>query len=271
MTESVSPSRTSEKLLEYQRWRTIGRRLNMRLVESLDKKELNEAGKRLGLLHKGVFHFDTEDTATVLMDFALFHVRRNGQNALERRLAQSPPTDPDELTWLQAVCQARYRILQVTEVYRGFGMQTRDIFRDETEVLVDVNLSRTVPRHSVMAGHVYRVSDYWIATGAALPVEPEILEELSAQMPPRFGRQPEDYRRLSPEQETELATLVIRKCLEGGMSEHVRYGTPPPRPHYDPAPVAPPAPHRVGRNDPCPCGSRRKFKKCCYREGPVAF
>ncbi len=21
--------------------------------------------------------------------------------------------------------------------------------------------------------------------------------------------------------------------------------------------------HRVGRNDPCPCGSDRKFKKCC--------
>jgi len=23
------------------------------------------------------------------------------------------------------------------------------------------------------------------------------------------------------------------------------------------------APHRVGRNDPCPCGSGKKFKKCC--------
>ena len=22
---------------------------------------------------------------------------------------------------------------------------------------------------------------------------------------------------------------------------------------------------KVGRNDPCPCGSGRKFKKCCYR------
>ena len=24
---------------------------------------------------------------------------------------------------------------------------------------------------------------------------------------------------------------------------------------------------KVGRNDPCPCGSGRKFKKCCAREG----
>ena len=22
---------------------------------------------------------------------------------------------------------------------------------------------------------------------------------------------------------------------------------------------------KVGRNEPCPCGSRRKFKKCCGR------
>ena len=41
---------------------------------------------------------------------------------------------------------------------------------------------------------------------------------------------------------------------------------PPPAPAY--VPPAPPAPVRrsepkVGRNDPCPCGSGKKFKKCC--------
>lgn len=25
---------------------------------------------------------------------------------------------------------------------------------------------------------------------------------------------------------------------------------------------------RVGRNDPCPCGSGDKFKRCCYRKAP---
>jgi uncharacterized protein YecA (UPF0149 family) len=34
-------------------------------------------------------------------------------------------------------------------------------------------------------------------------------------------------------------------------------------PGYRP-PVAA-APSRVGRNDPCPCGSGKKFKKCCMR------
>lgn len=31
---------------------------------------------------------------------------------------------------------------------------------------------------------------------------------------------------------------------------------PPPRPKLG-----------VGRNDPCPCGSGKKFKKCCLRRG----
>ncbi len=39
---------------------------------------------------------------------------------------------------------------------------------------------------------------------------------------------------------------------------------PLPRPieDYDPAPYVRPRP-KVGRNDPCPCGSGKKFKKCC--------
>ena len=24
-------------------------------------------------------------------------------------------------------------------------------------------------------------------------------------------------------------------------------------------------PHQTGRNDPCPCGSGKKFKRCCHR------
>jgi hypothetical protein len=43
---------------------------------------------------------------------------------------------------------------------------------------------------------------------------------------------------------------------------------PVPRPKRDPlAPryQYPPEEVRVGRNDPCPCGSGAKFKKCCGR------
>jgi len=47
----------------------------------------------------------------------------------------------------------------------------------------------------------------------------------------------------------ELSSLRHRETQEGQM---------PPRPA--PRPQAPP---RIGRNDPCPCGSGKKYKKCC--------
>ena len=37
---------------------------------------------------------------------------------------------------------------------------------------------------------------------------------------------------------------------------------------FEPPPTPPPAP-RVGRNDPCPCGSGKKYKKCHLDAGPV--
>jgi len=30
------------------------------------------------------------------------------------------------------------------------------------------------------------------------------------------------------------------------------------------APMRTPAGEKVGRNEPCPCGSGKKYKKCCY-------
>ena len=42
-----------------------------------------------------------------------------------------------------------------------------------------------------------------------------------------------------------------------------------PEDYYDPAPVETirTADSKVGRNDPCPCGSGRKYKKCCLKAG----
>jgi hypothetical protein len=32
-----------------------------------------------------------------------------------------------------------------------------------------------------------------------------------------------------------------------------------------------PTPKRVGRNDPCPCGSGKKYKRCCARSSEAAL
>jgi uncharacterized protein len=51
----------------------------------------------------------------------------------------------------------------------------------------------------------------------------------------------------------ELANLWRRQTLEGRVL-HTGTGAGPARRT------------RIGRNDPCPCGSGKKYKKCCLRK-----
>jgi hypothetical protein len=266
------PEQRPEILARYRRWRAVGEQLNTKLVKSLGKHDIDEAGRRLGLLRNGVLYIDTEDVATVLMDYAIHHVRRNGQNAIDRYLAQTPPADPEQLAWLKAIGAVRHRILQVKEVYRGFGMRVCDVFRDETELLIDVNFSHSVERHEMLASHIYFFDGYWVTTGASLPFTPDVFRELISEFERRFDPLAEDFRQLSPERETELATLAIRKCLSAGMADYVRYDLPTAnpgpdfnRPRDSASLILAPQRQRTGRNDPCPCGSGRKFKHCCLR------
>ncbi len=52
----------------------------------------------------------------------------------------------------------------------------------------------------------------------------------------------------------EIEALAMQNALFEAMSEDLEEG-PPAEPY-----IAPP---KVGRNDPCPCGSGKKYKKCC--------
>jgi hypothetical protein len=267
----ITLARRAEMLADYQRLRKAGIRLNMKLANALDRDTLHDAGRRLGILRNGTLCFDTEDTVAVFMDYALRHIRPGGMNAFERCLAESPPADPEELRWLRASAQGRYGLLRVKQVVAGFGIEVEELFRRERLLLIDINLSQTAAPGAIFAAHAYSPGDYWMSSGAGLPVPPDTLVKIARQVERQLRRTPGDGRPLSPEQDTQLATLSIRVCLEDGMSERTRYEDPHPErqagaarpPRLDgPHPLAAPR-TRIGRNDPCPCGSGRKFKNCC--------
>jgi hypothetical protein len=262
-----SPRDRDKILARYQHLRSIGLVLNQRLVESLDREAIQQSGQQLGILRDNVLHFDTDDVSSVLMDFAIRHARRDGRNAIERLLAKSPPPPTsDEMTILRAACDLRYGLFEAKKIFRGLGLTVWDMLRDETGLLVDVGFSRTAVPGFVIASHVQAIDDFWMTTGAALPVFPDFLRELLRQVRRRFGSTPEQYRSLSKEEHAELAALIIRTCLRKGAAESIRYG----EPHFHSAHRSAPAPASrrvpVGRNDPCPCGSGRKYKNCCLRK-----
>ena len=55
---------------------------------------------------------------------------------------------------------------------------------------------------------------------------------------------------------------VKRKMLEAEVADKERLLSRRPSPRLMPGSTRP---NRIGRNDPCPCGSGKKFKHCCMR------
>ncbi len=254
----------SDLLDRYKRIRQVRFRLNNLLVGTIPKKTLEDCGRKLGLFRKGTLVFGSEDEMAVLMDYCLYQPETDGRNLVAKYLEKSPPpADSDEMIALRAMTKAYYTLFQITDVERGVGVTVQDLLRGESGFIVDIGFGSTAQRHLMLASRIIPMEGLLTTGGAALPVDPaagrRILDELRRrkQTPETF-----DFKRISALQEAELAALVIRTCLSLGMSSHVAYAEPGGQTR---SPTEPAKAPRPGRNDPCPCGSGKKFKLCCGR------
>lgn len=264
----------AQLVADYQRLRHALRELNTSLMARFPEGALNECGEQLGLLsripgqEKGVLVFDDEYEMSVLMDYCIYHFRRGGRTVIEGALAESPPPPgSDELALLQAMREVRYSLFLVEGVVPGVGVRLRDSLRDERALVVDIGFSRTASAGVVLVGNIISPAGMSMTTGAMLPVDQPILDDLMEQFEKRFGTTTVgQFRQLPPEEQSELATLVIRCCLAGGAASHVRGEDPAVDSRGRRAALSPASPSpRVSRNAPCPCGSGKKYKRCCGR------
>lgn len=263
------PADTAEMVALYQRLRPVRLRLNNELVERLSRDSLNEGGKKLGILRRGVFVFDNEDESVVLMDYCIYDVYRSGRNAIGQYLEDNPP-DPesDEMSCLHAMRSAKYALVVVTGIEPGLGCQIQNLFTDETRLLVDMGFSRTGRPGLLMATRLLDFGAFVTTTGAALPLgilEDDELEAWKQKLSTGIHDDRED------------PAALIRGCLKRGASSHVRYeGQIDSRRRDDaedsrPAGISPPQrPARTKRrsnkppeNRRCRCGSGKMFKNCC--------
>ncbi len=236
---------------------------NNRLVETLGKETLEEGGRRLGLFKKGIMVFGSEDESAVLMDFCIYNVYRDGRNAVQRYLETSPPrAGSDEATILSAMRNAYYTILQVTAVERGVGVTVLDTLRGDVHFLADVGFGNTAQKDMLVAGRVLRFEGFLTTGGASLPITGASGNRV-ADVLERWGKRTTSLSSLTPDQEADLAASVIRACLETGASSHIEYAAPGEAPSWSLSSDSGPVRVRANRNDPCPCGSGRKYKSCC--------
>ena len=266
---STAPLSPQELVARYQRLRAVCRNLNSAMVQRLARDVLFEGGRKLGLLKGDTFVFDSENEMSVLMDYCLYHVRRNGRNAVEEYCCDHPPVaGTDEAACLRAMQNAIYSLFRVDAVERGVALAVTDVATDEQYLLVDVGLSQTAKPGVVLFSRLLLFEDFAATGGAAIPLgwlPPEASTSFCA-----------EWKRLSPARPADYDPApYIRDCLQRGLTRQTRYLDSPSSPVPQPQTLRLPRKQRAsllrlsGKADPtrrCPCGSGKMYKNCCMKK-----
>jgi len=257
----------TQLLARYQRIRQVGLHLNQLLVKRLTRQALEEGARALGILRKGVMVFQSEDMTSVLMDYCIHDVRRQGRTVVEEMLAEgkySPGTD--ETLYLEALRQAKYGIFLVERTVPGVGVDVLDVIRGNRLRIVDVNFSRSSASGLALATRICTPGEFTMTTGATLPIglltpkaQAEYVKEIAEAPGPGLDE-------MSPDKRSKAIAEIIRSAIRSGAAEHVEYQD---AGKYSPGSASGRSAQskRTGRNDLCPCGSGRKYKRCCARRG----
>jgi len=246
--------------------RAISFRLNNEVLPQYASAEvLKEAGRQLGIWKHETMVLDTEDQVGVLMDYAFHDCFRDGENAVDRYAAENPPVpNSDEEALLAAMTAAFFSIFHVDDVITNIGVRVSDLLTGRRHLIVDVGFGETAVPGFVIASRILPLDDFAMTGGAALPANADALQDIIDHL---TAEQiiPEDLDSMDRQARADLNAAIIRICLERGASDDIEYrevGE-----HQEDTPLIPVVPTgaKIGRNDPCPCGSGRKYKKCCGR------
>jgi len=241
------------------------------IVKTLDRDAVRKAASTLGVLRADTIVFDSEHAIAVVFDHAIYGMYADGRNAVQRFAAERPRQGlTSEQRILQdAATRASYRLLAVRGHRPTQGIDVHDTVRNERLFLTDRGLSLSAPMGGLFATRTMQFEGLTTTTGAALPVPPEASPEVD-QLVERYREEllGESKPAGSPEREARFAADVIRACLDHGAAQMCM--SPEEWLQSDAEPVR--TSLRIGSaavldNHPCPCGSGRKYKKCCKRVG----
>lgn len=242
----------SELVEKYKRFREVNRKFNNILTHKVSERAIRKCGKKLGIMRGDTFVFEDEQEMDVLIDYCIYDYYENGQNAVSRYMDQSPPElGSDEYVVLKAMTESFYTLVQVQQVLEGVGVQADGLLGDRRYFLIDMGLGTSGAKGLVIATRLLPFEDFVMTSGAPIPIDPEVTEEILDHINQQFGSEDGKYITLDMQQRADLMTTIIRLCLGDNMAAHVRYQDI--ETTHIPQPLG--GENRVSRNQPCPCGS----------------
>jgi hypothetical protein len=245
-------------LSRYTHARKITFKLGESLVGLLSREVIVQAAKLLGMWKNGQIHFKDEDQSSVLFDFAIYDYPLEGPTPLDAYADKFPPNPRSDMeSSLALVRRNYYSLFEVEAVVSGVGVHVHDLFAEQDHFIADRGFSQTVERGFLLATRIFPSDDFLMTSGAGLPCTPGLRKEILRikSLPKNQGAESDPKRRSIFDAE------IIRLCLNAPGAPEIRYGTGAEGSASETALGLPT--RRTGRNDPCPCGSGKKYKKCC--------
>ncbi len=198
-----------------------------------------------------------------MIDYCIYDYHEGGENAVSRYVTENPPTpDSDEHVVLKAMLESHYSLVQVEDIVERIGIWAHDLLNNRRFLLVDIGFSQTAGEGVVIAARIIPFEDFVMTSGAALPVDTDTLIQIMDLLTEQVDGGPSKFRDFSVEQKADLTASIIHICLEADASSRIAYEDVGVEPQFIPFPGTN---SRIGRNDPCPCGSGKKYKRCCGR------
>lgn len=252
-------------LQRYRKLRSTMRELHRELLASLLKETITRCGKKLGFMVNGILVLESIDESSVLMDYCLYQGWSGQHNAISRFLVKQPyGPGSDEMVLLEAMSHARYSLLQVESAAKGVGVNCRDLLRGDGGSIVDEGLGSTACKGVVFGCHLVVLPEMSITTGALLPIDADALENIMHALEGGAeGIDQVDFDILNHQEQAMLSSIIIRCALTSGASSRNTMVGPRRRPGLKRRERF--AAQRPSRNEPCPCGSGKKYKHCCAR------
>jgi len=251
----------TEVLEKYKRTRSIALELNNSLLKLIPKKAIESTARKWGLWRDGALVLDIEDHLSVLMDYVIHDCFQNGQNAVEHYLAQQPPElETDVHAVLEGMQRAFFSIFRVEKIVKSVGIHVLDILSDRRYFLADVGLGDTASEALTMTSRVLLFDDFIMTSGAALPVDEGASADIADYLN-SMEKSPLDGEVMTREERADFNATLIRFCLRSKGGQYIRYEEADDKSARMVIPF--PETQHVGRNEPCPCGSGKKYKKCC--------
>ena len=255
-----------ELVNRYKQFRQITRKLHSTLPEYLSKRTFSDCGKKLGIMKNDTLIFNNKQDMAVLMDYCIYDYRENGTNAVSQHLADSKiETGTDEYKVLKAMSESFYTLVQVEEVLPGVGVRVNDLLGERQFLLIDIGFSETAKQKVVIATRLLPFEDFVMTSGAALPVDQQTLSEILDFAVEHYGSEDGRYINVDMQERAALTAQIIRLCLNQRSNSQIFYEDVPEDIGIEPITEPLQAASHIGRNEPCPCGSGVKYKRCCGR------